>query len=359
MDFVLRLLFSLLLLISLFSGRGSAGGVYNHHHHRRRHLRHRFRPTKLFVFGDSYADTGNILFPISPALQFPYGITFPGKPIGRFSDGRVLTDFAARHVGLKSPIPFSVRNRVGLRRFKETGVNFAFGGTGVFDTEYPLPNMTTQIDFFQQLRHGDSIFTNTDAQSSVALVSASGNDYAFYFAMNSSRQGLKPFIMSVVSQIIVNLKRIGGLGVKKIAVTGLGPLGCLPVFTAPSSYKQCNETINSLVQFHNLLLKEAVKKLNQETKHSSKVFVVDVYGAFMSIIEGRKRYNNGEFKTPLKPCCYGVGSGFSCGSVDGEGKKMFVLCEDQKAAFFWDSVHPTQQGWAAAISAFKSFRNHF
>ncbi|XP_022925975.1 GDSL esterase/lipase At5g03610-like [Cucurbita moschata] len=92
MHFVLRLLFPLFLSISLFSGRVSAGGVYNHH------LRHRFRPTKLFVFGDSYTDTGNILFPISPGLQFPYGITFPGKPIGRFSDGRVLTDFAGKQI---------------------------------------------------------------------------------------------------------------------------------------------------------------------------------------------------------------------------------------------------------------------
>jgi len=52
-----------------------------------------FRPTKLFVFGDSYADTGNIKKAFSSSWKFPYGITFPGKPAGRFSDGRVATDF--------------------------------------------------------------------------------------------------------------------------------------------------------------------------------------------------------------------------------------------------------------------------
>ncbi|PNX97182.1 GDSL esterase/lipase [Trifolium pratense] len=46
---------------------------------------------KLFVFGDSYADTGNYLN--SPSYTTPYGRTFPGKPSGRFSDGRVLTDY--------------------------------------------------------------------------------------------------------------------------------------------------------------------------------------------------------------------------------------------------------------------------
>ena len=46
---------------------------------------------KLFVFGDSYVDTGNFLN--SPAFKIPYGITFPGTPAGRFCDGHVLTDY--------------------------------------------------------------------------------------------------------------------------------------------------------------------------------------------------------------------------------------------------------------------------
>ncbi|XP_038883594.1 GDSL esterase/lipase At5g03610-like [Benincasa hispida] len=362
MNFNLSLLFSFFFfMISLFSGQGSAsaGRYYGDHHHHH-HRRHRLRPTKLFVFGDSYVDTGNILLPFSSAQQFPYGITFPGKPSGRFSDGRVLTDFLAKHLGVKSPIPFSIRSEVGVERLKESGINFAFGGTGVFDTSVPLPNMTTQIDFFQHLRHVESVFSNGDAQHSVALVSVSGNDYSFYLATNGSAQGLKPFINSVVNQIVIDLKRIRRLGVKKIVVTGLGPLGCLPIFTAPFSFKQCNQTINSFVRFHNFLLNQAVAKLNKETKHassSSKIFVLDVYDAFLSIIQSRSKKPGVvlEFKTPLKPCCFGVSSGFECGSVDEQGNKKFVLCNNPKSAFFWDSVHPTQTGWSVAFSSFKSF----
>lgn len=95
---------------------------------------------------------------------------------------------AARHLGVKSPIPYSIRDKVGLKRLKESGINFAFGGTGVFDTSVPLPNMTTQIDFFQQLRLVESVVTNGDAQHSVALVSVSGNDYSFFLANNGSSQ---------------------------------------------------------------------------------------------------------------------------------------------------------------------------
>ncbi|XP_050945057.1 GDSL esterase/lipase At5g03610-like isoform X2 [Cucumis melo] len=187
MDFNLKLLFTFFFFtVSLFSGQGSAGGYYSNRHHRS----HRLRATKLFVFGDSYVDTGNILVPFSSAQQFPYGITFPGKPSGRFSDGRVLTDFAGKHLGVKSPIPFSIRNEVGEERLKESGINFAFGGTGVFDTSVPLPNMTTQIDLFEQLRHAESGLSNRDVHLSVALVSVSGNDYSFYLATNGSAQAV-------------------------------------------------------------------------------------------------------------------------------------------------------------------------
>lgn len=37
-------------------------------------------------------DTGN-LGKYSSSWKEPYGSTFPGKPAGRFSDGRVLTDY--------------------------------------------------------------------------------------------------------------------------------------------------------------------------------------------------------------------------------------------------------------------------
>lgn len=60
--------------------------------------KHDSKPKKLFVFGDSYADTGNIVKSQSPSWKKPYGITFPGKPAGRFSDGRVLTDYIGNYV---------------------------------------------------------------------------------------------------------------------------------------------------------------------------------------------------------------------------------------------------------------------
>jgi len=60
----------------------------------------RLDEVKLFVFGDSYVDTGNSVNSIS--YKPPSGITFPGTPAGRFSDGCVLTDY----IGTSSSLHF-------------------------------------------------------------------------------------------------------------------------------------------------------------------------------------------------------------------------------------------------------------
>jgi len=66
------------------------------------------------------------------------------------------------------------------------GMNFAFGGTGVFNTLVPLPNMTTQIDFLQQLIK-DKVYSALDLTNSVALVSVAGNDYSHFTQTNGSQ----------------------------------------------------------------------------------------------------------------------------------------------------------------------------
>ncbi|KAJ7971528.1 GDSL esterase/lipase [Quillaja saponaria] len=198
---------------------------------------------KLFVFGDSYADTGNVKKSIGNSWKHPYGITFPGKPAGRFSDGRVFTDYIAKFLGLKSPMALRWE-RVAPHHLKE-GVNFAYGGTGVFDTSIPGPNMTTQIDSFQNLINR-LLFSATDLHSSIALLSVAGNDYATYADRNGSTQA-----------------------------------------------------------------------------ESSK------------------------FQALYKPCCIGVSREYSCGSIDENGVKKYFVCDHPEATFFWDSVHPTQEGWNA------------
>ena len=84
-------------------------------------------------------------------------------------------------MGIKSPTPYRYRK---LRSIKY-GMNFAYGGTGVFDTWVAAPNMTEQIYLFEQLLQ-EKIYTRYDLKFSTALVSASGMDYRIYLARRGS-----------------------------------------------------------------------------------------------------------------------------------------------------------------------------
>lgn len=65
-------------------------------------------------------------------------------------------------------------------------MNFAYGGTGVFNTFVNQPNMTTQINYFQQLIQEEEVYTKKEMSSSIALVSVAGNDYATFLTKNGN-----------------------------------------------------------------------------------------------------------------------------------------------------------------------------
>nr|GMC90432.1 GDSL esterase/lipase At5g03610-like [Ipomoea batatas] len=330
--------------------KGGHLGIVEGSGHRRRDEKK--TPTALFVFGDSYADTGNLPKALGPSWKQPYGITFPGKPSGRFTDGRVFTDILAKLLGLKSPIPYKWI-KYAMHRL-QYGMNFAYGGTGVFDTLILAPNLTTQIDIFEKLIK-DSVYTKKDLESSLFLVSVSGNDYNYYLAKGGTFPGLRAFTGRLMNQLVADLKRIRGLGAKRIAVTNLAPLGCVPQNTAEFSFKHCNDTESLACNYHNSLLQKAVVKLNKQTKASSYV-VLDMFTSFSDILH--KKQGSRKFSSLLKPCCVGVKSGFICGDVDEKGVAMYKVCRDPTSAFFWDIIHPTQAGWNAVYTSLRSTLEH-
>ena len=231
-------------------------------------------------------------------------------------------------------------------------MNFAFGGTGVFDTLVSAPNMTIQIDLFQrQLQK--KLYTKVDLNSSIALVSLAGNDYTAYLARNGTTEGLSAFTKSMIKQLGLNLQRIQGLGVRKIAVMNIQPLGCLPSETISYLYKNCSTSGNSVSLFHNQVLEKTVEKLNNKSKES--VFVIlNMYKAFLSALKKQaSQPGTLKFKDPLRPCCEAVSTGYKCGNTE-HGKGMYVVCNNPNSTFFWDDVHPSQAGWRAVYLALKS-----
>lgn len=303
--------------------------------------------TAMFVFGDSYVDTGNHDRTTS-AWQPPYGISFPGKPSGRHSDGKVLTDLIASFFNISTPLPYTQRDSYPNQ--VSSGMNFASGGTGVFDTVPGLPNATAQIDQLENII-SKGVYSNKSFASSLVLFSISGNDYGFYIQRKQTVQGLVPFAQSVVKQFSLDLERLYSMGFRQFAVTDMGPLGCLPLYTQSNSFARCNDTANGLAIYHNSLLQTALKRI-KHTRMDARIVVLDQYSDSMSIFQHPHQY--GKFVEALKPCCMGA-----CGVRDSGGKALYSVCEHPEDSFFWDVVHPTQAAWQALMIQFASSLHSF
>lgn len=63
--------------------------------------------SSLIVFGDSSVDSGNnnYIATIAKSNFKPYGRDYKdGRPTGRFSDGRIVTDFISEAFGIKPTV---------------------------------------------------------------------------------------------------------------------------------------------------------------------------------------------------------------------------------------------------------------
>lgn len=86
----------------------------------------------IIVFGDSSVDSGNNnqISTILKSNFAPYGRDFiDGKPTGRFSNGRIPTDFISEAFGIKLTVPAYLDPMYNITDFA-TGVSFASAGTG-------------------------------------------------------------------------------------------------------------------------------------------------------------------------------------------------------------------------------------
>ncbi|KAI3948591.1 hypothetical protein MKW92_033987 [Papaver armeniacum] len=79
---------------------------------------------------------------------------------------------------MKSPMPY--KQWTGLFKWRvRNGMNFAHGGTGVFNTWIKEPNMTTHIITYKRYI-ADGVYNKRDLDKSMAIVALSGNDYTQY-----------------------------------------------------------------------------------------------------------------------------------------------------------------------------------
>jgi phospholipase/lecithinase/hemolysin len=236
----------------------------------------------FFVFGDSYADTGNLprTGPFSGAdWLYPYGITYPGYPDGRFCDGKLQTDWLAELLGIPTPPPYLNLTDQSTAH----GVNFATAGSGVTFAygENPLGGQVDNLELFLRT----DPYSKEALANSVTLVSVNGNDYTAFNGNTSNASTVEVmYIESVVTGIAYNVQRLYDFGLRDVMVSNLLPASCIPVYTQQYNYSKCDTAVDSLIQLHNQQLLDAVKEINSQNP-GARFIILDAFAAFSQLFE--------------------------------------------------------------------------
>lgn len=247
-------------------------------------------PGRVFGFGDSLVDNGNI--------QRQTGIPYPPSPPywnGRFSNGRTFVEYVPGLLGL------------GWNDAND----FAVGGatTGAAVNGYPgLPGFTAQLNRFRDkgMRFG---------ASDLPVVWAGANDYIAPGALLD----IKGTIRTAVTNIVTGVGEMYGLGARRAVVIGLPPLGAAPQFNAPSM----SGVVNQVSTAHNAGLLQGLLAVNAKT--GMNVYYINAEMAFSHFLANPARYG----LTNTTTACI---NDSACATAP---------VEQQNHWLFYDNLHPT------------------
>ncbi|KAL7601218.1 hypothetical protein Lser_V15G26673 [Lactuca serriola] len=301
----------------------------------------------LFIFGDSLFDSGNNNYintnPNFQAKFWPYGESYFNPPTGRFSNGRLIPDFIAEFAGLPL-IPAYLDPHYHNKEFGY-GANFASGGSGALvETNGGLViDLKTQLQYFSDLEKrfrknlGD-VKAKQLLSNAVYLFSCGINDYASLLRNNQSSHHHQQYVEMVIGNLTDVFKEIHEKGGRKIGITTIPQLGCLPIARAQQPCNTCYEEFNTIASLHN----RAVSKKMKEMTKQFEGFMFANYDHSTALSKRMKNPSKYGFKVGDSGCC---GSGplrglYSCGGK--RGIRKFELCDNPDDYLFFDSAHPSE-----------------
>ncbi|KAI3823959.1 hypothetical protein L1987_05405 [Smallanthus sonchifolius] len=305
----------------------------------------KYNVTSILVFGDSSVDPGNnnhLPNTWHKGNFLPYGKDFiHSVPTGRFTNGRLPTDFIAAALGYRSEIKAYLD-----RNLKEEdllhGVSFASGGSGYDDLTANITNvipLSKQLEYFQEYKiRIEKLVGKQDAhkivENAVFVLSMGTNDFLQNYYFDPTRSHM--FTIAQYQRYLINcmetyVKKMHLLGVRKLVVVGMEPFGCMPLVRTLKNSVRCDEHMNQVALSFNLLLKPKLSTLGA-TLGVRTVFV-DIYSVVENILRYPSKYG---FTITEKGCC---GSGLT---EFGEALKGLSMCADHSKYIYWDAVHFTE-----------------
>uniref|UniRef100_A0A5B6YNI8 GDSL esterase/lipase n=1 Tax=Davidia involucrata TaxID=16924 RepID=A0A5B6YNI8_DAVIN len=310
----------------------------------------------LLIFGDSIVDPGNnnYINTIVKSNHQPYGLDFPGKvATGRFSNGKLVTDFLASMLGIKESVPPFLDPYLSDDEL-HTGVSFASAGSGYDDLTTVVSGaipLSKQVGYLKMyIQKLQRIVGEEKARSlinaSVVAVVVGTNDFVFNFYDIPTRRlhfdisGYQDFVQNRLQSFV---KELYNLGCRIIAVSGLPPIGCLPIQMTlnlqPPILRTCLQDQNSDAQSYNQKLTKMLPQL-QALLPGSKIVYADIYEPINDMIYNPQKYG---FEDTKRGCC-GTGlleGGTLCTPIT-------PLCANRSRFLFFDSVHPGESAYRYA-----------
>ncbi|KAJ4830884.1 hypothetical protein Tsubulata_035792 [Turnera subulata] len=308
----------------------------------------------ILVFGDSTVDTGNNNY-LNTAFKGnhqPYGQDFPNHiPTGRFSNGKLLPDFAASFLGIKDTVPPFLDPALSDDDIRN-GVCFASAGSGYDNLTAAaagIMSISKQLEMFRNYitrlkgivgeEEGSRII-----EGAFIIVSAGTNDIIdnYYDAPTRRQQfnnigGYHDFLLNILQNSVKELYNLGG---RSIAIAGLPPIGCVP-FQRTVNFKQpsdpsCISEENTDSQSYNEKLKGLITNL-QKSLPGSRIVYANIYDPLMGMINHPQNYG---FTEIHRGCC---GTGLV---------ELATLCHSATPTcgrasqfLFWDAIHPTEAAY--------------
>ncbi|KAK9066202.1 hypothetical protein SSX86_013523 [Deinandra increscens subsp. villosa] len=304
----------------------------------------------IFAFGDSAVDVGNnnYLPTIFKADYPPYGRDFANhQPTGRFCNGKLASDITADTLGFTTYPPAYLSPEATGKNLL-IGANFASAGSGYDDKtaigSHAIP-LSQQLQYYKEYQgklvqvagSGKSASIIKDA---LYLISAGNSDFVQNYYVN-------PFINKVYTvdeygSYLVGIfssfvKDLHGLGARRIGVTSLPPLGCLPAVRTlfGSHEKGCVSSFNTDAQAFNKKVNAAATQLGKQLP-GLKIVIFDIFQPLYDLVKDPSSHG---FSEAARGCC---GTGRVETTVLLCNPKSVGTCSNATQFVFWDSVHPSE-----------------
>ncbi|KAM0854982.1 hypothetical protein ACQ4PT_050074 [Festuca glaucescens] len=331
------------------AGRGHhAAGRGQHHGH----------PLPLFVFGDQFADNGNLprrderwpelarqwYFPTPAAAGSPTSTSRQDFPryVTSTNSSPSLFRAPAMHALLLIFLRFFdeakilghaeslTAARAGSSRPHSQRQNFC--GRRIRRLHRPARSAhprAKQVDSLFSLAQAGHV----DTENSAALIAVSGNDYARVTADTTAFADVALLVDNVTADIAATAKRLRSIGVRLVLVNNMHPMGCAPSLSRSTNYNACDELANQAASLHNERLAEKLSAtlVQKETFAMEGILLLDVNSAFNAVVKHHAD-GSGEvahfFLHKLTPCCQSLSPGGYCGERNDSSNDLYTLWDD-------------------------------